>query len=90
MEGESAVQAVFGGEIEKHKSSGQPLPPDMERRIAQTRADYDRWLEATFAAARGHVDALIDPLETRQTLDFLLEVALANPNRTPLELETLS
>lgn len=90
MEGESAVQAVFGAEIEKHKSNGQPLPPEIERRIAQTRADYDRWLEATFAAARGHVDALIDPLETRQTLAFLLEVTLENPNRRPLALETLS
>jgi acetyl-CoA carboxylase carboxyltransferase component len=90
MEGESAVQAVFGPEIERHKSTGLPLPPDVERRIAQTRADYDRWLDSTFAAARGHVDALIDPLETRQTLTFLLEVALTNSNRQPLALETLS
>jgi 3-methylcrotonyl-CoA carboxylase beta subunit len=90
MEGESAVQAVFGPDIEKHKSTGQPLPPDIERRIAQTRADYDRWLDSIFAAARGHVDALIDPLETRPTLAFLLEVALANSNRRPLALETLS
>ena len=84
------MQAVFGPEIEKNKSTGQPLPPDMERRIEQTRADYDHWLDSTFAAARGHVDALIDPLETRQTLAFLLEVALANSNRRPLALETLS
>jgi len=90
MEGESAVQAVFGPDLEKHKSTGEPLPADMERRITQTRADYDRWLDATFAAARGHVDALIDPLETRPTLAFLLEVALANSNRRPLALETLS
>ena len=90
MEGESAVQAVFGPEIEKHKSAGQPLPPDIEKRIAQTRADYEHWLEGTFAAARGHVDALIDPAETRQVLTFLLEVALANRHRTPLALETLS
>jgi len=90
MEGESAVQALFGPEIEKYKATGQPLPEDLEGRIAQTRADYDRWLDAAFAAARGHVDALIDPLETRQTLSFLLEAALANPNRKPLALETLS
>jgi acetyl-CoA carboxylase carboxyltransferase component len=90
MEGESAVQALFGPEIERHKSTGQPLPADIERRITQTRADYDLWLDATFAAARGHVDALIDPLETRPTLAFLLEVALASSNRRPLVLETLS
>jgi acetyl-CoA carboxylase carboxyltransferase component len=89
MEGESAVQAVFGPEIAKHKAAGEPLPADIEERISETRANYDRWLEATFAAARGHVDALIDPLETRQYLTFLLEVALANSNRTPLALETI-
>ena len=56
-----------------------------------TRLAYEADLTdfASFAAARGHVDALIDPLETRQTLAFLLEVALENPNRRPLALETL-
>ena len=28
-----------------------------------------------YAAARGHMDALIDPLETRRVLTFALEVA---------------
>ncbi|MGA2119852.1 MAG: carboxyl transferase domain-containing protein [Bryobacteraceae bacterium] len=89
MEGESAAQAVFGPEIERYKAKGQPLPAEIERRIAQTRTDYDHWLEATFAAARGHVDALIDPYETRQTLSFLLEVALERGRRRSLALETL-
>ena len=55
MEGDSAVQALFSAELEKWKSSGQPLPDDLQQSIEKTRADYERWLDARYAAARGHV-----------------------------------
>src|SRR6202795_5012993 len=89
MEGDSAVQAVHGPELEKLKSTGQPVPDDLKERIEKTRADYDRWLDARFAAARGHVDAIIDPLETRRVLTFALEAAAANPHPEHLILETI-
>jgi 3-methylcrotonyl-CoA carboxylase beta subunit len=89
MEGDSAVQAVHGPELEKLKAAGQPVPEELQKRIGQTRADYERWLDSRFAAARGHVDALIDPLETRRILTFALEVATAHGNREHLVLETL-
>jgi acetyl-CoA carboxylase carboxyltransferase component len=75
MEGESAVMAVHGPEIEKYRAEGKPLPEDLEQRIEKTRADYERWLDSTFAAARGHVDALVDPLKTRDVLAFAVEVS---------------
>lgn len=87
MEGDAAVQAVHGPELAKLKQSGEPIPPDLEARIAQTRADYEHWLDAKFAAARGHVDAIIDPLETRRVLQFAFEAAAAS--REHLALETL-
>jgi acetyl-CoA carboxylase carboxyltransferase component len=71
MEGESAVQALFAVEIEKYK--GKPLPPELQDSIAKTRADYERWLDAKYAAARGHCDGVIDPLISRQVLSFALE-----------------
>jgi acetyl-CoA carboxylase carboxyltransferase component len=71
MEGESAVQALYAVELEKYK--GKPLPEELERRIGQTRADYERWLDARYAAARGHCDAVIDPLDSRKYLAFALE-----------------
>jgi 3-methylcrotonyl-CoA carboxylase beta subunit len=93
MEGDSAVQAIHGTELERLKAEGQPVPEDLKDRIDATRADYDRWLDARFAAARGHVDALIDPLETRRVLAFALEIATAHNaghgHREHLVLETL-
>ncbi|HTR36845.1 MAG TPA: carboxyl transferase domain-containing protein [Bryobacteraceae bacterium] len=89
MEGDSAVQAVHGPELEKLKADGSPIPDDLKERIERTRADYERWLDARFAAARGHVDALIDPLETRRVLAFALEIATAHGHREHLALETL-
>ena len=92
MEGDAAVQAVHGPELERYKSAGQPVPPEIEARIAQTRADYERWLDARYAAARGHVDAIIDPLETRRVLEFALEAATAGRHREhlPVELTAMS
>jgi 3-methylcrotonyl-CoA carboxylase beta subunit len=71
MEGESAVVALYSAELEKFK--GGQLPEDLRQAMDKTRADYDRWLDARYAAARGHCDAIIDPLETRKVLSFVLE-----------------
>jgi acetyl-CoA carboxylase carboxyltransferase component len=90
MEGDSAVQAVHGPEIQRYKDAARPLPADLEERIAKTRADYERWLDAKHAAARGHVDALIDPLKTRQYLSFALEAASVRLHPEHLALETLA
>jgi acetyl-CoA carboxylase carboxyltransferase component len=89
MEGDSAVQALFSVEIEKLKKSGAPMPDDLKQSIERTRADYERWLDAKYAAARGHADAVIDPNQSREVLTLALEVAMQRPRATPLVLETL-
>jgi acetyl-CoA carboxylase carboxyltransferase component len=76
MEGESAVKALFPGVTSSPE-------------IDQTRADYERWLDAKYAAARGHCDAVIDPLDTREILTLALDVAMHRPRAVPLALETL-
>jgi acetyl-CoA carboxylase carboxyltransferase component len=73
MEGDSAIRAVHGPELDKLQKEGKPIPEELRHRIEKTSADYDRWLDAKFAAARGHVDALLDPLATRRILTFALE-----------------
>jgi len=65
MEGESAIQAVFGNETAK---------PENAPAVDAMRADYEHQLDARFAAARGFVDAIVLPEETRDMLAFLLEV----------------
>src|SRR2546430_1957936 len=73
MEGDSAIQAMYSVELEKYKASGTPLPEELKESIERTRADYDRWLDARYAAARGHVDAVIDPRDSRRALILALE-----------------
>jgi acetyl-CoA carboxylase carboxyltransferase component len=75
MEGDSAVKAIHGPELEKLQKENKPIPEDIQRRIDKTRADYERWLDARFAASRGHADAVIDPLTTRRVLTFALEAS---------------
>ena len=89
MEGDAAVNAVLGPEIEKLKVSGQPMPEELRARIAQTRDDYERWLDARHAAARGQVDAVIDPLATRRVLAFAFDAAAAYGHRRHLITELL-
>ena len=66
MEGESAIQAVYGADAAK---------PENAAAVDAMRADYEHQLDAKFAGARGFVDAILTPEETRDTLAFLLEVA---------------
>ena len=54
MEGDSAVQAIYGPELESARRR-EAVPPELEATIAQTRADYDRWLDAKY---RGRARAL--------------------------------
>jgi acetyl-CoA carboxylase carboxyltransferase component len=89
MEGDAAVNAVHGPEIERLKTSGEPMPEELKSQIAHTRADYERWLDARYAAARGHVDAIIDPLATRRVLAFAFEAAAAYGHRQHLITEVL-
>lgn len=74
MEGDSAVVALFAAELEKHK--GKELPEELRAAIEKTRADYERWLDARYAAARGHADAVIDPMDSRAVLIQALEACL--------------
>jgi acetyl-CoA carboxylase carboxyltransferase component len=66
MEGESAIQAVYGGDA---------ATPDNAAAVDAMRADYEHQLDATFAGARGFVDAIVTPEDTRDTLAFMLEVS---------------
>ena len=79
MEGESAVMALFGRELERLKAEGTVPDEELETRMDKVRAEYDRQMDSTFAAARGFVDAVVLPEELRDTLTLLLRAARNNP-----------
>jgi acetyl-CoA carboxylase carboxyltransferase component len=79
MEGESAVQAVHGPAIEASKRSGGAVPAEVARSIEEMRADYEHQLDAKYAGARGYIDAIVYPEDTRDTLAMALRAGLRNP-----------
>jgi 3-methylcrotonyl-CoA carboxylase beta subunit len=89
MEGDSAVAAVHGTEIEKAKKEKRELSAETMAAMEEMREDYEHQLDARHAAARGHVDALVTPEETRDMLAFLLRVSgnWAGPHLGPFVLD---
>jgi 3-methylcrotonyl-CoA carboxylase beta subunit len=75
MEGEAAVMAVHGPELERAQKEKREPSPEVQRAVESMRADYDAQLDARYAAARGFVDAIVTPEETRDALAFLLRVS---------------
>ncbi len=76
MEGESAVQALFGTQLDKLKREGKQPDEELQAEMERVRESYEQQLDAKYAAARGHVDAVIVPEDTRDALEMALRVAL--------------
>ena len=79
MEGESAVMALFSTDLEKLEREGRAPSGEMQKEMDEVRARYERELDARYAAARGFVDAIIVPEDTRRVLELALRTALNNP-----------
>ena len=72
MEGDAAVQAVFGSQLEKLKKNGESPDAALIAEMDKVRETYDMELDAKYAAARGFVDAVIRPELTRDALELAL------------------
>ncbi|HSJ08518.1 MAG TPA: acyl-CoA carboxylase subunit beta [Longimicrobiales bacterium] len=79
MEGESAVVALFGPQLEELKQKRQQPDEKLQKKLDAVREDYEHQLDARYAAARGFVDAVIAPEDTRAVLATALWTALHNP-----------
>jgi 3-methylcrotonyl-CoA carboxylase beta subunit len=79
MEGEAAIQAVHGPDIEAARAQKHDLPTEVKDSIEEMRADYEHQLEASYAGARGYIDAIVYPEETRDILAMALRASLHNP-----------
>ena len=78
MEGESAIGAVYGPELERAVKNGGPSP-ELQAAVEAMREDYEHQLDATHAAARGYVDAILTPEDLRDQLAFALRVTANYP-----------
>ncbi|MFN6964061.1 MAG: acyl-CoA carboxylase subunit beta [Pyrinomonadaceae bacterium] len=76
MEGDSAVQAIFGTQLERLKKEGREPDEALLAEMEKVRQTYDRELDAKHAAARGLVDAIVAPEDTRPALVLALETCL--------------
>src|SRR5687768_11466959 len=76
MEGDSAVQAIFGTQLEKLKKEGKSPDEAMLAEMEKVRETYDRELDAKHAAARGLVDAIVTPENLRDALILSLQTCL--------------
>jgi 3-methylcrotonyl-CoA carboxylase beta subunit len=78
MEGESAVQAVHGPALDAAKKAGASPAADVTEAVDAMREEYETQLDARYAAARGFVDAIVYPEETRDVLAMALRTSLQN------------
>jgi 3-methylcrotonyl-CoA carboxylase beta subunit len=76
MEGDSAVQAIFGTQLEKRKKEGKEPDESLLAEMQTLRETYDRELDAKHAAARGLVDAIVTPENLRYSLILALQTCL--------------
>ena len=76
MEGDSAVQAIFGTQLEKLKAGGEKAPAGLEAEMEKVRKTYDLELDAKHGAARGLVDAIVTPENVRNALILALQTCL--------------
>ncbi len=65
MEGEAAVQAVHGPAIEAARAAGKEPAAEVSDSMEEMRADYEHQLDAKYAGARGYIDAIVYPEDTR-------------------------
>ncbi|CCH57012.1 Methylcrotonoyl-CoA carboxylase [Fibrisoma limi BUZ 3] len=81
MSGASAAKTLLQIQVAAMKAKGQPLTPEQEQALLQKITDqYNAQLSPYYAAARLWVDAVINPLATRQ----IISEGIAAANHAPI------
>ena len=70
---------MHGPAIEEAKRRGKALSPEVAQAVEEMREDYEHQLDARYAAARGYVDAIVAPEDTRAVIAMALRAASQNP-----------
>jgi 3-methylcrotonyl-CoA carboxylase beta subunit len=76
MGGEQAAETLLEVAVKSLQRQGDKIDAEELAKLRDTvKADYERQTDVRYAAARGWVDAIIDPATSRETLITALEVA---------------
>ncbi len=87
MGGEQATGTLLDITIKSLQRGGHAVDAEeLERLRDEVQGDYNRQMDVRYAAARGWIDAILDPTETRDVLIFALELATRHAEPEPFKL----
>ena len=85
MGGEQAAKTLLQIQVAALKSKGEEITPEVEKEMLDRIIDrYSRQTTSYYAAARLWVDAIIDPIETRQVISEGIAAANHAPIQEPM------
>lgn len=86
MSGDSAAKTLLQIQVAALKSKGKEITPEEENKLlTDIKSRYEKQTSPYYAAARLWVDAIIDPVSTRQLIAEGIEAANHNPDMAPLQ-----
>jgi 3-methylcrotonyl-CoA carboxylase beta subunit len=81
MSGDSAASTLVEIKIKQLEREGKKLSEKEKKELYESiRATYEHQTDPRYAAARLWVDAILDPVQTREALIWALEAAALNPD----------
>jgi len=84
MGAEQAADTLYSIQARSAAKKGSPVDEEESQRVhEQVKSRYTEQMDIRYGAARGWVDAIIQPHETRAILGFLLRIVARCPLRTP-------
>ncbi len=84
MGGEQAAKTLLQIQVSAMKAKGREVSPEEEQKLlSEIKGRYDQQTTPYYAAARLWVDAIIDPLATRQVIAEGIAAANNNPEIEP-------
>ena len=76
MGGASAAKVLLQIEVASLKAKGEEITPERENELFESiKSKYDKQISPYYAASRLWLDAIIDPVETREVISLGIEMA---------------
>ena len=87
MGGEQATSTLLDVTIRSLERQGEKVDAEQLAQLRdKIKGDYEAQMDVRYAAARGWVDAIIDPTKTREALSMALAIATQHAEERPLQL----